>query len=663
MLPPALPKAEAGRLKSWGHHGDAVITSRLRSVRNRLAEVSEDNDETALLVKMTALLVEILDGEVQDEVMQEAEESLGGFEYDELLDSLATSATDYDAHESASSVLSLMNDTANSSPDEIALVIKETQGKSELGSDFEMPSGPVSEAEVPPVSVAGVYKSRYKDAYMWAMAKEMSGLNESGTFTVLPDLPKGEKAVNGRWVLSLKSDKDGNITMPKARLVAKGFMQQEGVNYLHTYAPTPAATSIRTALCWANQEGYSASHLDVKMAYTQAPLDCKVIMKLPDGCGDLSGKYVELKKALYGLKQSGALWNKLLVEKLVKNHGMEQCGADPCVFRKIVKGKVVLVLAVHVDDMAAAGPRDEIDKLLVTLNKDFTTVDLGELTFFTGCAVVQDVENGITKINQRTFIETLAKRFDVTTTARYPATAGANLGPRTAGEPSGSWPYREAVGGLMWLVSWSRLGIANATRVIARHSNDPTERHWQAVLQIIKYCLGTKDLCLTFERVPESKLALSVYTDSNSAEKADDRRSVSGIAVCLGLSTISWFSSTQKTVSLSTTEAEYRALGDGVKEALFAKSVASFMMPSISEKTIKAYVDNEGAINLASNPLSSARTKHIDVRFHFLRELVSSGTITVEYVPTTEQRADILTKALVGPIFREHRDFLMNCSL
>ena len=153
-----------------------------------------------------------------------------------------------------------------------------------------------------------------------------------------------------------------------------------------------------------------------------------------------------------------------------------------------------------------------------------------------------------------------------------------------------------------------------------------------------------------------SDLDLSVYTDSNYAEKADHRRSVSGVVVTLGNTTVGWISSTQRIVTLSTTEAEYVALGD----VLLAKSVASFLVPSLSQKTIKVFVDNGGAINLASNPLSSARTKHIDVRFHFVRELLSSGIIAVKYVPTSEQRADILTKALVGPIFREHRDFLMN---
>ena len=153
---------------------------------------------------------------------------------------------------------------------------------------------------------------------------------------------------------------------------------------------------------------------------------------------------------------------------------------------------------------------------------------------------------------------------------------------------------------------------------------------------------------------------LSVCTDANYAEKADDRRSVSGVTVTVGNSTVSWSSSTQKIVTLSTTEAEYVALGDGVKTGLFVKAGLSFIVPSLSEKTIKVLVDDEGAINLAANPLSAAWTKLIDVRFHFIRELVRAGMIAVEHIPTKEQRADILAKALVGAIFREHRNFLLN---
>ena len=143
-------------------------------------------------------------------------------------------------------------------------------------------------------------------------------------------------------MLSYKSGKDDNITKTKARLVAKGFMQREGVNFNQTTAPTPAAAFVKTVSAVANQMGLTIYHLDVKQAYTKARLDNKIVMKLPGGCGELSGKYVDHEEALYGLEQSGFLWNDL-VDKLVTVHEMEQCMTDPCVFRLIREGKVVLI--------------------------------------------------------------------------------------------------------------------------------------------------------------------------------------------------------------------------------------------------------------------------------------------------------------------------------
>ena len=155
---------------------------------------------------------------------------------------------------------------------------------------------------------------------------------------------------------------------------------------------------MKVLIAASNQLGYPVRHFDVAQAFTEAPLDYRVIMKFPGGCGELSGKYVRLEKALYGLRQTGLPWDDLLVNKLVKVHGMEQCKTDPCVFRLIREGKVVLILNVHVDDMAVGGPEDEIDKLLVVLNEDFTTTnDLGELSFFTGCAFTQNIEQGLSK--------------------------------------------------------------------------------------------------------------------------------------------------------------------------------------------------------------------------------------------------------------------------
>ena len=580
--PEKLPKGEKNRLESWPFRGQPLVSSRLRQ-RQVVGEPEEESEDSE-----HALLAELREAKKLEQE-DESEEGLGGYDYNVLSDLLALRPLEFDVKESNNNVLSLMS-SMDDEYDDIALVVEGTEGESE----FEMPSGPISEAETPPVSVGGVLKSRYQGAWFWAMNGELKGLKDSGTFKVLDGLPEGEKVIGSRWVLSYKSNKDGNITKTKARLVAKGFMQREGVNLLQTSAPTPAGASVKTMLVVANEMGFKTYHLDLKQAFTKAKLDCKIIMKLPGGCGELSGKYVDLEKAMYGLKQN------LLVDKLVSVHGMEQCMTDPCVFRLIREGKLVLILDVHVDDMAVAGTRVEVNKLLVTLNKDFETNDLGKLSFFTGCTITRDTEKGLTSISQKTFIETLARRFDVTTTSPYPASPCVNLGARVESESGGTWPYKEAVGGLLWLVVMSRPDITNAVRVLSRHSNSPAERHCKAVLQIIRYLLGTEDLSLTFEW--GSGLEISVLADANYAKKADGRRSVSGVAVTVGKSSASWFNSTQKIVTLSTIEAEYVALGDGVKEALFVKGVLSFIIPSISENCIKVFVDNDGAISLANNP-------------------------------------------------------------
>ena len=153
---------------------------------------------------------------------------------------------------------------------------------------------------------------------------------------------------------------------------------------------------------------------------------------------------------------------------------------------------------------------------------------------------------------------------------------------------------------------------------------------------------------------------MATFADANYANMADDSRSVSGVAVTLAKSVVSWSSSTQSDTALSTAQVEYIATGDGVKQGLFVKSVLSLIVPPLSDKCFKVFAGTDGAIALATDPLSSARTNHVDVRFHSIRELVRSKTISVEFVAVKKQRADILTKALVGDDFKAHRGCLMN---
>ena len=150
------------------------------------------------------------------------------------------------------------------------------------------------------------------------------------------------------------------------------------------------------------------------------------------------------------------------------------------------------------------------------------------------------------------------------------------------------------------------------------------------------------------------------YADSNYATDKEDRKSVSGGAVFYGRSCVSWFSRTQKCVSTSSSEAEYISLAECTKEAMFVRYVLEFLEPGKRLPPIVLREDNEGAIHLAQNPLSSGRTKHIDVWYHFVRDLVKKGQVRIEYVPSTEQYADSLTKPLSTGSFEYHRDILLN---
>ena len=301
------------------------------------------------------------------------------------------------------------------------------------------------------------------------------------------------------------------------------------------------------------------------------------------------------------------------------------------------------------DDLLIGGSEEDCESLLASLNKIFPTNDLGEYTWYDGCGIERYVELGTIKLSQEAYVESLMKRFDVQSISDIPASPGADLGPKQDDEPGGGWPVREAIGSLMWLSTMTRPDITNAVRAVARYAHEPTERLWQAIMKILK------SLGITYVR--GSGLSLNVYADADYASKENDRRSVSGIAVTLGGTVVSHTSKTQRVVSLSISEAEYIAAGEGVKEALFVRAVLSFIAPGASMKVLEA---NQGAKALIENPRSSARSKHIDVRYHFIRDLFRTRKKSVEYVASAEQHADILTKALSRENLMYHRKHLTN---
>ena len=264
-------------------------------------------------------------------------------------------------------------------------------------------------------------------------------------------------------------------------------------------------------------------------------------------------------------------------------------------------------------------------------------------------------------MSQRAFIKSVASRYGVNTVSVLPASQSADLGPRREGEPVCDKSVRAAVGSLIWVGGMTRPDIiANAVRAVARQAHDPAEGHWRAACKIISYLNVTNKLgLLVFSK--EGGLKFSVYVDADYADKANDRRSVSGVAVILGGTSVIASSTTQHCVTLSTSETEHVAMAQGAKTALFTRAVLAFLQPQLVGRITHLFEDNQGATAMVENPISGGRTKHIDVRYHFIREQVKHKVIVIKYTESRNPRADIRTKAIGGAEgFVWHRRFLMN---
>ena len=333
--------------------------------------------------------------------------------------------------------------------------------------------------------------------------------------------------------------------------------------------------------------------------------------------------------------------------------------SDPCVLRFMMGDEVVGVVAIHVDNILYAGTKSLAKVVVEALGDCVPAKNLDEINFFLRCEFVRDREAGTIAISQESYIRSVLERFNICRTSSIPAFLANDNRSLKKDEKAGDVPFREVVGSLMWIDSQTRPDISNAVRAVARHSHEPKRSRWKAVQMILNYLLETAHLTRKFKQDSSVDVGPLVHIDVDFASKATDRRSVSGAMVFVAAMLVVWISRTQKCVSQSTSEAEYLPMGDGAKEALFVNGMLQFLRPSRKPRKIDVLKGNKGAIALAENPLSSSRSKHIDVRHHSLRNLTEEGMVEVTHVPSEKQHADILTKALPKDFFESHRDFAL----
>ncbi|KAL4035483.1 hypothetical protein IC575_004176 [Cucumis melo] len=482
-----------------------------------------------------------------------------------------------------------------------------------------------------------------------AMNDELQALEKTHTWDYV-DLPPGKRPISCKWIYKIKTHSDGTIEHYKARLVAKGYFQEYGIDYEETFAPVAEMTYVRSLLAVAAAKQWPLLQMDVKNAFLNGTLSEEVYMKPPPGTSSPLHKVCLLRRALYDLKQAPRAWFATF-SSTITQLGFTSSPHDTALFTRHTPQGIVLLL-LYVDDMIITGNDPHaISDLQHYLGQHFEMKDLGSLNYFLGLEVSRCSDEYL--LSQAKYASDLLARSGITdsNTTSTPLDPNVHLTPYDGVPLEDVSLYQQLVGRLIYLTV-TRPDIAYAVHIVSQFMAAPRTIHFTAVLRILRYIKGTLGHGLQFSS--QSSLVLFGYSDADWAGDPTDRRSTTGYCFYLGDSLISWRSKKQSVVSHSSTESEYRTLADTTAELLWLRwLVADMGVPQQSPTLL--HCDNRSAIQIAHNDVFHERTKHIENDCHFIRHHLLSNTLLLQPVSTTEQPADIFTKALPSTRFNQLR--------
>jgi hypothetical protein len=480
------------------------------------------------------------------------------------------------------------------------------------------------------------------DEWKKAMQQEIDSINQHETWTLV-DLPKDRIAIGSKWVFKIKTDIHGKIIY-KARLVAQGFKQQHEVDYDEVFAPVARPTSFRILLTIAGCQGMEVKQFDVKTAFLNGHLEQEIYMKPPQGF-ESTDKVMKLRKSLYGLKQAARVWNQAISKCLI-DLKFVQSKQDNCLYINN-SNEEVCYLIIHVDDMLMVSKdSDLINRLASQISKIFELKSLGDAKQFIGINIDRQ-STGNFAINQSTYIDKIAESFDLQDSkgSPFPIDPGYfKLNDENFLETNNE--YRKIIGMLLYVSTNTRPDIAAAVGILAQKVAKPRYLDMTECRRVIKYLLKTRKQSILLGS-HEQQLPLVAYTDANWAEDRLTRKSTSGVLCKVFNSTVSWSSRRQDIISTSTTESEFYALAEAVKEVKWLKALLKDFGVHINE-SIPIHIDSQSCMKMIENEKFSNRTKHIDVRYHFAKEEILNGNVKLVYEPTETNIADMLTKPLAG---------------
>ena len=496
-----------------------------------------------------------------------------------------------------------------------------------------------------PKSIKEAQNSQEWPKWEEAIKAELQQLAQKRTWELI-ECPKEAIPIANKWVFMRKYNREGNLTKYKARLVAKGCAQRPGYDYLETFSPVVRMETIRVLLAMAAIKRFEIQQMDVKGAYLNGTLREIVHMRQPEGYEDNSDRVCRLVKTIYGLKQSGREWNKELDTKL-KKHSFRQLRSDPCAYiRKSDNDSEIIT--VWVDDFLLFATTVKLmEKMKADIRSEWEVTDLGEPTKIVGIEITR--RESTIKITQQKYIESILRRegMENANPVAMPMDPNMRLEPNPDGnEGNKSNSYARLLGELQFLANATRPDITYAVNRLAAYTANPSLQHVGAIKRVLRYLVGTKTLGITYQSQNQrtDNNLFHGYSDAAFAN-TDDQKSTSGHVFVSAGGAMTWSSKKQTTVALSSTEAEYVAISEASREAYWLRSLYEELgEDQNSPSVIKG--DNEGSIAMTRNPQFHKRAKHISTRWHWVRDLVEEGTVTIESCRDPEQTANVLMKVL-----------------
>lgn len=506
---------------------------------------------------------------------------------------------------------------------------------------------------------------KQKDEWIRSMQAELDYIEKVHTYDIIRRPPDATNIIPSRWVLRRKRDSKNNIARYKSRLVAKGFKQRPG-DYEDTFAPTVRSATLRIILATAATKKSLIHQADAKNAYLHGHNGTGEIFYM-----NLAPHYTKLRslpadlanvpldqlvcivwRPLYGSKQGACRFYKFLKDFLTAL-GYQVCAVDEAVFYKFKDDGTYQIIAAATDDFTlVADSEASMASLKADLSSKLELVDLGEIHWLLGMSVKYDRSAGNIILGQEAYIDQLLIKFGLTDarTCDTPLQPGVDLTPGSQHvsdeklTPKEQSEYRGRVGSIMYLAEMTRGDVRYAVSQLSQYFECAYKTHMHAVTRVLRYLKGTKNLHLV---LGGSNLNLASYCDADFAQQLH-RHSISGYVSFIGQGAVSWSSKKQSLVTLSSTEAEYVATTHAAKDVIWIQQFLHelhILNPNFKTPTT-LFSDNQSAIRLCKDSTFHARTKHIDVHFHFIRQTVSRELIKIEYVPTDEMIADMFTKSL-----------------